>query len=84
MVPFGAGGATDVVARVLAPGLSKQLGQSVIVENKPGASDQLGTAAVIPVKPALKKLASRRLGRSADEQRQVHTISSFWITPLWG
>jgi tripartite-type tricarboxylate transporter receptor subunit TctC len=46
VVPFGAGGATDAVARVLAPGLAKQLGQTVIVENKPGASGQLGTAAV--------------------------------------
>lgn len=51
VVPFGAGGATDVVARVLAPGLAKQLGQSVIVENKPGASGQLGTAAVKAAPP---------------------------------
>ncbi len=46
VVPFGAGGATDVVARLLAPGLSKQMGQPVVVENKPGASGQLGTALV--------------------------------------
>lgn len=51
VVPFGAGGATDVVARVLAPGLAKQLGQTVIVENKPGASGQLGTAAVKAAPP---------------------------------
>lgn len=51
VVPFGAGGATDVVARMLAPGLAKQLGQSVIVENKPGASGQLGTAAVKAAPP---------------------------------
>ena len=46
VVPFGAGGATDVVARLVAPGLSKHLGQPVVVENKPGASGQLGTAYV--------------------------------------
>lgn len=51
VVPFGAGGATDVVARLLAPGLAKQLGQTVIVENKPGASGQLGTAAVKAAPP---------------------------------
>ena len=46
VVPFAAGGATDAVARLLAPRLSKELGQQVIVENKPGASGQLGSAAV--------------------------------------
>ncbi|MDZ5461197.1 tripartite tricarboxylate transporter substrate-binding protein [Azohydromonas lata] len=46
VVPFAPGGATDAVARLLAPGLSKQLGQQVIIDNRPGASGQLGTAAV--------------------------------------
>jgi tripartite-type tricarboxylate transporter receptor subunit TctC len=38
VVPFGAGGALDLVARVLADGLRNELGQPVIVDNRPGAS----------------------------------------------
>ncbi|MEJ8816141.1 tripartite tricarboxylate transporter substrate-binding protein [Variovorax ureilyticus] len=46
VVPFAAGGATDALARVLGPKLSKELSQTVIIDNKPGASGQIGTAAV--------------------------------------
>jgi tripartite-type tricarboxylate transporter receptor subunit TctC len=42
VVGFGPGGANDLVARVVAEGVAKQLGQSVIVENKPGAGSVLG------------------------------------------
>ena len=38
IVPFPAGGRTDVIGRVVAQHLSKQLGKSVAVVNKPGAS----------------------------------------------
>jgi len=38
IVPFSAGGNVDLVARAIAPQLSKGLGQQVIVENRPGAS----------------------------------------------
>lgn len=43
IVPFGAGGSADRVARNLAPFLEKELGTSIVVENKPGASGQVGT-----------------------------------------
>ena len=46
IVPFAAGGGTDIVARVLAQKLSQMLGKPFIVENKPGASGMIGAHAV--------------------------------------
>lgn len=42
IVGFTAGGATDIVARALGPGMAEGLGQSVVIENRPGASSQIG------------------------------------------
>ena len=46
VVPFAAGGGVDVVARIIAPLLGEELGQTVIIENRGGAGGMLGTAAV--------------------------------------
>jgi tripartite-type tricarboxylate transporter receptor subunit TctC len=43
IVPFAAGGANDIVARLIQPSLERTLGQPIIVENKPGASGIIGT-----------------------------------------
>jgi tripartite-type tricarboxylate transporter receptor subunit TctC len=48
---FPPGGSVDQVARILAPALNQQLGQTVIVENKGGASGSIGTAAVVQAPP---------------------------------
>ncbi len=46
LVPFAAGGTTDLLARALAPELQKAFGQPFIVDNKPGAGGNTGTAEV--------------------------------------
>ncbi|PLC48201.1 MFS transporter [Pollutimonas subterranea] len=51
VVPFAAGGTTDVLARALGDKLSASLGQPVIVENKPGAGSTLGADIVARAKP---------------------------------
>lgn len=51
IVPFPAGAATDVVARLLAERLRAELGQGFIVENKPGAGGNLASASVVRAAP---------------------------------
>ena len=45
IVPFAAGGSADIVARVLAPKLGEQLGQTIVIDNRAGASAIIGVEA---------------------------------------
>ena len=51
VVPYGAGGSTDLVARTLAQRLETRLGQPVVVINKPGASGTIGVTSVMRAAP---------------------------------
>ena len=51
IVPFAAGGGTDVLARVIAQNLNSRWGQPVVVENQPGASGAIGARAVMKAPP---------------------------------
>ena len=51
IVPLAAGGATDVVARLIADKLSEQVKQAVIVENRPGAQGMIGVEAAAKAAP---------------------------------
>ena len=51
VVPFAAGGSTDLVARIIAEKMTEDLGQTVIVENKAGAGGNIGAAAVATADP---------------------------------
>jgi tripartite-type tricarboxylate transporter receptor subunit TctC len=51
IVPYTAGGATDVLSRLICQHLAERLGQPFVVENKPGAGSNIGTQAVIASPP---------------------------------
>lgn len=51
VVPFPAGGATDILTRAITEKLSQKIGQPVVIENKPGAGANIGVASVAKAAP---------------------------------
>ena len=51
VVPFAAGGSTDILARIVAGHLQQSMGQPVVIENRTGASGNIGTGAVARAAP---------------------------------
>jgi tripartite-type tricarboxylate transporter receptor subunit TctC len=51
IVPYGAGGSYDLIARLVAQKLTEQLGQQVIVDNRPGAAGRIGMEIAVKSAP---------------------------------
>jgi tripartite-type tricarboxylate transporter receptor subunit TctC len=66
IVPFAAGGGTDLIARLLCDGLGQRLGQSFVAVNRPGANTNVGTLAAIRAKPDGHTLLMASLGLAAN------------------
>ena len=92
IVPFPAGGTTDLVARLMGDWLSKRLGQQVIVENKPGGGTNVGVEAAVAA-PAdgytlLLTLATNTINPSLyktlpfDFQRDIAPVAGLADLPL--
>lgn len=93
VVPYPAGGTTDIMARLLSQKLSEGLGQPVIVDNKPGAGGGVGTALVAKSAPDGYTIDFGNIGPNAinpsiykdlpyDAARDFSPISVFSTVPF--
>jgi len=71
IVPQAAGSATDTVARILAPEMSKPLGQPVVVENRPGGALTIGIDAVAKAAPDGYSIGMGPIGALAITRHMV-------------
>jgi tripartite-type tricarboxylate transporter receptor subunit TctC len=92
VVPFPAGGPTDLVARVMGQWLSERLGQQFVIENRPGGGANIGTEAVVRSAPdgytLLLVSASHAINATLLEKlnynfiRDIAPVASIMRTPL--
>ena len=66
LVGFAPGGGTDVMARLLQPGLSERLGQQIVIENRPGAGTNIATEAVLHATPDAYTLLAASLANAGN------------------
>jgi tripartite-type tricarboxylate transporter receptor subunit TctC len=66
IVPFAAGGGSELLARLLADGLAKRFGQPFVVVNRPGANTNLGTSSVVRAKADGYTLLIASVGLAAN------------------
>ena len=66
VVPFAAGGATDVIARIVADGMSRQLGKPIVIENVAGAGGTIGSLRVMKAAPDGYTLLTGHMGTHAS------------------
>lgn len=71
VVPGGAGGAPDLLCRVMGAALAKGLGQAVVIENRPGAGGIVGISEVARAAPTATRSAMPTWARSRSTSRST-------------
>jgi tripartite-type tricarboxylate transporter receptor subunit TctC len=66
VVPFAAGGGSELLARLISDGLAKRLGQPFVIINRPGANTNIGTFSVVRAKPDGYTLLIASVGLAAN------------------
>jgi len=79
IVPFAPGGASDAIARIIAPKLGDALGQPIVVDNRPGASGNIGMEAAARAAPDGHAIFLGNIGTIAINPAISHRLS---IDPL--
>ena len=86
--PFSAGNANDIVARVVLDQVSKQIGQTMVFENRPGGGGTIGAAQVARAKPdgytILIHSSSFAASRVLHKNLPFDTLSDFLPTAMFG
>ena len=82
VVPYGAGGVSDIMGRVVAQKMTELLGQPMVVENRPGAGGMLGTGAVAKSPPdgytiVLSSLSAYAIGPRLVKEAPYDPVSEF-------
>jgi tripartite-type tricarboxylate transporter receptor subunit TctC len=82
VVPFPAGSATDIVARIIAQKLTTQLGHQFVVDNRSGASGDIGTTAVVRADPdgytmGLATASTHAVSASLNPNLSYNTVTDF-------
>jgi len=75
IVPQAAGSATDTVARILAPEMSKRLGQQVVIDNRPGGALTIGIEATAKAAPDGYTIGMGPIGAMAITRHMVSRLS---------
>lgn len=82
IVPYGAGGSSDIVARLVQQGLDGKFAQPLVIVNKPGAAGSLGTREAKDAEPDGHTLLSTHIGMSINKVLGVTDFDYTDFTPI--